>query len=176
MARWKLITSHYLKIEGTFWEQIETDRTSGKQIRKRYETPLLLDTADQSLWNDNTLRNPRGELLDGDIVVAHRNSQHKESDYLFTGDPTADMLPLDDEAKIITAKLQTVWNASPNEEVPYARKRIDELEMEQAKINSKQSTVKVEGLEDILQGMKALIEQNSALMASLVTTKTDRRV
>lgn len=175
MARWKLVASHYLTVEGTAWESIEVDQMSGKQIRKRYPVPLQLDIADPTLWNDNIVRNPRGEVLGGDIVVAHKDGEHNANDYLFTGNPTPDMFPLDEEAKAASAKLTEGWKMAPDEELSYGRRLVDRVQEEQAAIEAKESTVKVEGLSEILGGMSELLKQNAALIATLTSAKSDNR-
>lgn len=169
MARWKLVSSHYLTVQGTFWEQVEVDQMTGKQVRKRYDVPLQLDIADTSLWNDNIIRNPRGEILGGDIVVAYADMEHKSSDYLFKGQPTPDMFPLDDEARAISEKYVEGWKAAPSEEVSYGRKLIERMEEHQANVDAKAQNVKIEGLDEILRSMAAMMEQNSALIATLAS-------
>lgn len=176
MARWKLTSSHYLTVQGTSWEQIEVDRMSGKQIRKRYDVPLQLDISDTSLWNDNILRNPRGEVLGGDIVVAYADKKHEANDYLFTGHPTPDMFPLDDEAKAISAKFEKTWNAKPSEEVTFGQRTIERIEEHQARVAEESKTVKIDGLADILKSMSGMMAQNQALIATLASTKAERRI
>jgi hypothetical protein len=177
MARWKLTSSHYLTVQGTAWEQIEVDRMSGKQIRKRYDVPLQLDVADTSLWNGNIIRNPRGEVLGGDIIVAHADGEHLADDYIFRGNPTPDMFPLDDEAKALSAKFEKVWNAKPDEEITYGRRMIERIEEVGQRQHDEARTMKVEGLEDVLKGMAELMAMNQALMAQLIPAKVaERRV
>lgn len=175
MARWKLVASHYLNVEGSAWEQVEVDQSSGKQIRKRYPVPLQLDVADPTLWNDNIIRNPRGEVLGGDIVVAYKDKEHNANDYLFTGKPTPDMFPLDDEARSISSGFEDEWKMAPDEELSYGRRLVDRVQQEQAAIEAKESTVKIEGLSDILQSMSAMMQQNAALIATLTSTKSGER-
>lgn len=175
MARWKLVASHYLNVEGTAWEQVEVDQMSGKQIRKRYPVPLQLEIGDPTLWNANIVRNPRGEVLGGDIVVAYVDKAHEPNDYLFTGAPTPDMFPLDDEARAISAGLEDEWKMAPDEELSYGRRLVDRVQEEQAAIEAKESTVKIEGLSDILQSMSAMMQQNAALIATLTSAKSGER-
>lgn len=175
MARWKLLIAHYLNVEGTVWEQIEMDQMTGKQVRKRYNVPLHLDIADPTLWNDNILRNPRGEVLGGDIIVAYADKEHNAKDYIFTGKPSPDMLPLDDEAKAISAQYEKVWNAKPNEDVTYDKRVIERIEEEGARMQAQAQTVKVEGLDKILEQMSAVMQQNAALIATLVPAKGHER-
>ena len=40
--RWRLMTSHYLNVPGTEWEHNESDRTTGKAVRKLYPVPAFL--------------------------------------------------------------------------------------------------------------------------------------
>lgn len=177
MARWRLITTHHLAVEGNEWEYKETDRINGKEIRKRVKVPLLLDINDNTLWNDNILRNPRGEILGGDIVVALKGTEHKENDYIFTGEPTPDMMPLDSEAEAITKKLEPKWKASPNDDLPYAQGKELNITEEQQKLMEASRTVKVEGMGEMLQAMQEMMKQNAALIATLVSvSKADRRV
>lgn len=85
------------------------------------------------------------------------------------------MFPLDDEAKEISARYESVWKASPDEDVAYGKRIVDRVQEEQAAIDAKASTVKIEGLPEILQQMTAMMEQNAALIASLVSAKTSER-
>lgn len=150
MARWKLTASHYLTVAGNAWEQTEVDQMTGRQVRKRYEVPMQLDIQDPVMWNGNVIRNPRGEILGGDIIVAYASGAHESKDYLFTGDPTPDMFPLDDEAKEISAGFTQKWNARPEEDVPYGEKLIAQLMAAKADADSKPSSVQIEGLPEVL--------------------------
>ena len=49
--RWKLTEPHYLNVPETTWEQKETDRMTGKQVRKAYPVPLYLNPKEESDWN-----------------------------------------------------------------------------------------------------------------------------
>ena len=104
MARWKLMQSHYLKVpvlpDGTDveWVHEETNRTSGRTVRKRHEVGMLLDTNNPADYND-----PDG------IIVCHEG-KGEAKDYIFIGEPTPDMEPLDDEAEEITASMRDKWN------------------------------------------------------------------
>lgn len=90
MARWKLLVPHYLfgyppdmTEEGIEWEYKETDRLTGREKRRRYKVPFYMDEG---------------------AIVCHEG-RGLESDIVFEGNPTHDMVPLDKEAKEITAKL-----------------------------------------------------------------------
>jgi hypothetical protein len=93
MARYRLKGKHYLKIANIEWEQIEVDLSTGKQARKRYPVPAYLDPEDTSNCN-----------YPGEIIVASKASTAYPRDYIFTGPPTLDMEPLDEEAEVEFAK------------------------------------------------------------------------
>ena len=102
MARWRLTDKHYLPVEGTEWEYIETDQETGRRARKIYEVPKFLDP-----------KNPADFNYPGEIIVSHKPHGR---DYIFKGDPTADMEPLDEEATEISNRLRERWR-EPFEEL-----------------------------------------------------------
>jgi hypothetical protein len=106
--RWRLMTSHYLNVPGTEWEHNESDRTTGKAVRKLYTVPALLDP-----------RNPQDCNRDGDCVVAHAidGLRNERGDVIFLGDPTPDMEPMNDEAEEISDSLKEKW-AHPIDTLP----------------------------------------------------------
>ena len=106
--RWRLMTSHYLNVPGTEWEHNESDRTTGKAVRKLYPVGLLLDP-----------RNPQDCNRDGDCVVTHAidGARLTKTDFIFTGDPTPDMEPMNDEAEAISNGLKDKW-AHPIDTLP----------------------------------------------------------
>lgn len=106
--RWRLMTSHYLNVPGTEWEHNESDRTTGKAVRKLYTVPALLDP-----------RNPNDCNRDGECVVAHAidGLRNERSDVIFLGDPTPDMEPINDEAEEISNGLKAKWT-NPIETLP----------------------------------------------------------
>lgn len=104
MARWKLTAAHYLNVPGTEVEFKETNRDTGRQARKLYEVPLLLNPED-----------PADHNYPGEIIVAQGTAQGK--DILFVGEPTPDMEPLDEEARKISDSLRPKW-AHPIESMP----------------------------------------------------------
>lgn len=97
MARWRLMQPHYINVPGTEWEYKEVDRTSGRQARKVFEVPLYLSPNEVSDHN-----------YPGEVVVAQGPSAQAK-DYIFLGEPTPDMEPLDDEAKKISAACAPKW-------------------------------------------------------------------
>lgn len=104
--RWRLTAPHHLKVpvlpDGTpvEWEHKETNRDSGRQVRKLYPVPLLLDPRDAADHNHP-----------GEIVVAREveGSHMIRGDIVFLGDPTPDMEPLNDAAQAITDSLRPRW-------------------------------------------------------------------
>ena len=106
--RWRLMTSHYLNVPGTEWEHNESDRTTGKAVRKLFPVGLLLDP-----------RNPQDCNRDGDCVVTHEveGARLVRTDFIFLGEPTPDMEPMNDEAEVISDSLKEKW-AHPIDTLP----------------------------------------------------------
>src|ERR1700744_2889293 len=97
MARWRLKGKHYLNIEGVDWEYKETLQ-NGKQKRMTLKVPMYLDPEDGSEHN-----------YPGEIIVAYGDMKHQKLDLIFTGPPTPDMEPIDDEAEEISASHSSNW-------------------------------------------------------------------
>ena len=102
MARWKLNEAHYLfgyppdlAEEGTQWEYKETDRISGRERRKRFKVPFYFPA---------------------DTVVCQEGKGQKD-DFVFEGDPTPAMEPIDAEARAISEELRPNWKDPMGEEV-----------------------------------------------------------
>lgn len=106
--RWRLMGPHYLNVPGTEWEHNESDRLSGKAVRKLYPVPALLDP-----------RNPNDCNRDGECIVAHTidGLRNEHTDVIFVGNPTPDMEPVNDAAQMISDSLQAHW-AHPIETLP----------------------------------------------------------
>lgn len=102
--RWRLRNEHYLNIvalpDGTKieWEHKETDRTTGRTMRKMYAVPYLLDA---------------------ETIVAHAvdGTRNERDDTIFLGDPTPEMEPLNEAAEAITERLRPKWE-HPIESLP----------------------------------------------------------
>ena len=100
MARWRLTAKHYIHVERngepTQWEWKETNRDTGRINRKKYLVPMYLDPD-----------SPQDQNYPGDIIVAYRKGSQSK-DLIVADDfaPTYDMEPLDDEAAVLSAKLQ----------------------------------------------------------------------
>src|SRR6266702_3700395 len=132
MARWKLATAHYLNCPDTEWEHNETDLITGKALRKRYVVPKYLNPVDPGDCN-----------RDGDCVVCYEG-KGLPRDHVFLGDPTPDMIPLDEEAENISATYQERWAYKPDTtEANFSQSIIDRW-------NAKPEPVQVEGLPELV--------------------------
>ena len=98
MARWRLMKAHYLNVPGTEWEHKETDRSTGKQARKIFEVPRLLNPDDMADHN-----------YPGEIIVAHSEDRRYRNDIIFVGPPTPEMEPIDEEAEAISEAESPKW-------------------------------------------------------------------
>lgn len=108
MARWQLTAGHYLNtLPNTEWEQKETSTETGRQLRKVYPVPTLLNPDDP---NDQT---PRGS----GVINVCWEGKGQPTDIIFLGPPTPDMTPLDDEAESVTDGLRPQWQ-HPIESLP----------------------------------------------------------
>lgn len=99
MARWKLLSAHYLNVPGTEWEYKEEDPVTKKAKRKVFNVPQLLDPE-----NDKTCHNYEGEC-----IVAYGDKQHQSRDIIFLGPPGPEMEPLDEEAEAISKAESHRW-------------------------------------------------------------------
>lgn len=112
--RWRLIEPHYINVptlpDGTRveWEHRETARETGRTVRKLFQVPILLDPKDAADHNHP-----------GEIIVTHdvEDARMTRGDYIFIGDPTQGMEPLNEEAEAITETLRAKW-INPIETLP----------------------------------------------------------
>lgn len=164
MARWRLTAPHYLNVPGTQWEYKEVDRTTGKPMRKVFEVPMLLDPNQPSDWNY------RYGQDNGEIIVCQGKGE--PADIIFIGEPTPDMMPMDDEAKAISAGFAKKWK-HPIETLPgsYSEKVLDDLQKEVADVRSK-TVAPTEGMTELLTAMAAMMKQNQELIGALVAAKS----
>lgn len=102
--RWRLTNPHYLRIrelpDGTRveWEHSETARTSGRAVRKLFAVPMFLDPKD-----------PADHNYPGEIIVAHEADHNAPMDYIFEGQPTNEMEPLNEAAQALTDEMRIRW-------------------------------------------------------------------
>lgn len=115
MARFQLTAPHYLNVPDNEWEYKEVDRTTGKEKRHLRKVPMYLHPEDPSNWNQITERLPNGQIADGLIIVSTKADPQFPKDIIFIGAPTMDMIPLDDEAKVMIAELQGKWKHPIND-------------------------------------------------------------
>jgi hypothetical protein len=94
--RWRLEQPHYLAVVGTEWEYKEISQASGEEVRVRMPVHKYLDPKDPRFCN-----------RDGECVVTYGDAGPRE--YVFTGDPTPDMVPLNDEAEAISTARAPHW-------------------------------------------------------------------
>lgn len=126
MARWKLMAAHYINVKTPWgetqkWVREEQNQETGRILRTEYNVPTLLDPL-----NDRTVLGPTG-----DCIVARPGSQ-QSGDWIYEGPPTADMEPLDDEARAISDSLRHKW-VHPIDSLPtngeiYSDKLIQQME------------------------------------------------
>lgn len=170
MARWKLMTAHYINSPGTEWEYSETSRSSGKAIRRRFEVPIHLDPTDPSHWTQRQgSKNQFNDGEDGAIIVCTPGTGD-DTDIIFLGDPTPDMLPVDDEAKSISDSFKGLWAYKPETEAGnFSQALVDrfQTEMDSIKQSVKPTTMEIPGLMELAAALAVSVKQNSELIAAL---------
>ena len=167
MARWKLMAAHYINVEGTQWEYSETSRKTGKQVRVKMDVPAYLDPRDPS---DCNYQWGRDDDKDGEIIVAREGTAHEPRDITFKGDPTPDMLPLDDEAKAISASFEERWKYKPEIETQnFSQSLVDKFQMEMAEVKTKPA--QVEGMAELVSSIAEMAKSNQELIKSLLTRR-----
>lgn len=177
MARWKLMTSHYLNtVDKTEWEYREVDLITGREVRRRRVVPRYLDIRDPGDWT-NRLGDAGvsrgGNMQDGlgEIIVC-REGQGLPSDIVFFGDPTPDMSPVDDEAREISASFVERWSYKPDSaEIPYAQAQAERI----TKVVQKEAReMEVPGLQDLVAAITLMAQQNQALLQQLAARSGPR--
>lgn len=162
MARWKLAAAHYLNVPGTDWEYKEVDRSTGKNIRRTFAVPLVLNPNDLS---DCNYKN--GD--EGEIIVCMPD-KGEPRDIVFLGDPTPDMIPLDQEATDLSASFAGKWK-HPIDSLPgnYSQSLLDGLQREMAMVQSNQTQANTgsAGVDKLVDAMSKMMEQNQQLLMLL---------
>lgn len=163
MARWKLTAPHYLKTEGVEWEYQELDRKTNRQVRRKFEVPVYLDPRDPGDWNN---RWGSKDNEDGEVIVCYKG-RGEGRDYVFFGNPTPDMVPIDDEAREISARFTTQWSFKPETDTPgdFSQSLVDKFQAEMAEIENK--PVQIEGMAELVTAMAASQAQTTELIKSL---------
>lgn len=170
MARWKLTEPHYLTVPGTYWEQVLTDRLTQRPVRKQYPVPLHVDPRLSDDWNYKDPDNP----MDGWVIVTNKKDPAFPKDILIDQEPTPGMLPLDDEAKEISAKY--TW--TPNDRVldnfnmdmnSNSAKILDGLTKQLADaIVAGQAAPPSVAMTQFMEGMAVMMQQQTKLLEALV--------
>jgi hypothetical protein len=159
MARWKLMTAHYLNTPGEEWEYTEQDRTTGRPKRVKFAVPRLLDPRDPACWN-NRWGNKDNE--DGEVIVC-MPGKGESTDIIFLGDPTPDMVPIDDEAKAISESFAGLWQQKPeNMAGDYSQSLVDRFQIELSEAQSK--PVEVPGMADLTNAISELVKVNQKVL------------
>jgi hypothetical protein len=179
MARWQLLEPHYLLLkESAKWEYMETDRTTGKQVRKQYVVPQYFHHEAESDWTEFTLMG-NGARASGIVVVSDGHNA-KSSDIIFVGSPTPGMRPLDDEAVAITSKFKDKWGLPDkmfdlNEPGEYSVKLADYFVQQQDKVNMKITELaeqNTHGFSDFMKTMTSMMAQNQKILEVLAIKST----
>lgn len=166
MARWKLMGAHYLNVADEEWEYTENDRSTGRPKRVKFPVPRLLDPRDPGSW---TKRWGNKDNEDGEIIVCYEG-KGESSDVIFHGDPTPDMLPVDDEAREISSKFERLWKAKPEAMAgDFSQSLIDKFQADLAVAQAK--SAEVPGMADLIANIGKLVETNQKVLAA-----SDRRV
>lgn len=101
MAKWKLTADHFLNVicdnfgEKINYEYSETDTQTNRVRRRSWDVPMFIPK-ESIVTNSEDVFN----AFSGDV---------RERPIVFKGDPTPEMMPLDDEAREISAKFEPKW-------------------------------------------------------------------
>ena len=170
MARWKLATSHYLNtVKPVKWRYQETDRSTGENLEKEFIVPRFLDINDPRCWSNRLVAGAQigGSATnmgaEGEIIVC-QPGKGLPGDIEFLGDPTPDMIPMDEESEAISETFKDHWSYKPDGDEPnYSQSIVDRHG--EAEHNAK---VEVAGLEQLVAAMDA----QSRLMADMLANQT----
>ena len=176
MARWKLTEAHYIKVEGTTWEYNEIDRTTGRPKRTKFPVPMLLDPASADDLKQYGQDDPfLGRDADPVIIVIQSEDYRKHSrDVSADFTPTPGMMPLDDEAKAITAELSKgAWVPTngidpESQNNSYTAKLLNGMidRMTDMKTGVQQAP-QVQGIEELLKTMSAVMAQQTEILGAI---------
>lgn len=182
MARWRLTQPHYLNVPDCFWEEKETDRMTQKQKRVNHPVPMHLDPNNEADWNYKNGAYFDGfqqKWEDGGIIVCHEG-KGQPRDIVFFGNPTPDMLPLDDEAKEISAKFD--WKDPINEfdaGLSYSEKMLIDLQAQVANAltggGAGAPNAEIIAMQKQMMEMMAQNAQVIAMLAQVLTGKSETR-
>ena len=179
MARFRLTAKHYLNIPGTEWIHEETSRETGKRLRKVFHVPTHLDPDEPSDCNYPIRVEPKYR---NEIIVATEESKEYPADYIFSGDPTPDMEPLDEAAEAIVEKVRHKWihpiETLPSQGLsPGEQAFVDAFAKQVTSLTQGQnvSGVSVAKFEELQAQVAELLAQNEAFRKRLETPAASRR-
>lgn len=180
MARWRLVEAHYLNVPGTVWEQMETDRETGRQRRKAYPVPLHLDPKAAADWNyrpNGGHVSVGGNTLDEGMIIVCWEGKGEKKDIVFIGNPTPSMEPFDEEAEEITASLKPTWHDPINEfdlGISASEQMVIDAhkQMTEAMVKLSQPNPEFTAL---MGTMVKMMEQNAAILAMLANPMMEGR-
>lgn len=163
MARWKINVGHYLHghmpgEERNEWMREETNRDTGRVARKFMKVPVYIDPKDPSCCN-----------RDGDCIVCHEG-RGTDRDIVFEGNPTPDMMPIDEEAVELSKKFAGDYTKAENTEGGMSQVMLQQLEGVLA--NTMKNAVSTKNVpDDVLAQMNKRLEelatQNAAMAAKI---------
>jgi len=175
MARWRLMTSHYLNtVVPVEWEYSAVQ--SGKQIRKRFHVPRYLDINDPGDWTikvgcGTPVSNGGNDDSAAGLIIVCLEGRGEPNDIAFLGDPTPDMMPLDDEARELSAQFTGLWAYKPDgAEQSYSQTIIDKIDDLKSKVETEQPVLKIEGLAE----MVAMLAASQKTMMEAITHQNRR--
>jgi hypothetical protein len=161
MARWKLMTNHYLNVEEkVLWEQVEIDRSTGKQRRKQYVVPRFLDINDPGDWTSK-LGADNGE------IIVHDGGTHQPGDLRFYGEPTPDMAPQDKEAEAISQRFAKQWRTSADRMISGKTYQDELLEGMHDEMQSLRNKGGQADMSEVLKAMTEMMKQNQEMMTRI---------
>ena len=170
MARWRLMAKHYINAtrhgEKTQWMREETNRDTGRVARTLFNVPMYLDPED-----------PRDQNYPGEIIVAYEKGARPQ-DLVFTGEPTPDMEPVDEEAQKISDATRPKWKHPIDSLSPtggnYSEallallsKQLEEAASKSGPPARASGTIDEAAFRKMQEDMKALMESNAKLQAQL---------
>ena len=164
MARWKILVAHYLMTaDPAEWEYAETNRTTGRPMRKKFTIPRYVDPRDPADWTNRWGNNKDNE--EGECIVC-LPGKGQEKDIEFLGDPTPDMIPLDEEAKSLSASFEARWRYKPaTSEGNYSQALVDNFQAEMSKFEAVATKpVQVEGITELVAAMHEQSKLTSELL------------
>lgn len=170
MARWQLTEPHYLNTKDTKWEFETKNRTTGRSERKQFNVPTHLDPNIESDWNyQDRIGN---NIVDGKIIVCWED-KGEPKDIVFEGPPTPGMLPLDDEAKQISAKFDWIPTQGLDENSQFNSFAQQTLIKFTEELKSNAQAPQIEGMAEFMKTMAQMMQTQTEILAQLAGKRTE---